>query len=102
VARVDVVEIAMFKLKEGVDRDAFLATVEPTAAWLKSRPGFVRRELLEDREGQWIDLVHWSTLDDALAAGEDLMAAPEARGLLDAIDPTTVRMLHPQVIARTT
>ena len=101
MAQGEVVEVAMFRLKEGGERDAVLAALVPTAARLKRRPGFVRRELLEDGEGQWVDLVHWSTLDEAMAAGEAFTAAPETQGLLDAIDPATVRMLHPRVVART-
>ena len=95
-----VVEVAMFELKEGIAPKAFLAAAEEATGWLRNRPGFLARELLADNGGKWIDLVRWASLDDAHSAADEFMSATETRALLDAIDPATLRMLHPRSVAR--
>ena len=96
----ETVEIAMFRLKDGVDREPFLAAAEAASGWLRSRPGYLGRDLLEDDGGQWVDLVRWSTIDQARSAAEALMSATATAPFVAAIDPATVRVLHPWLVVR--
>jgi hypothetical protein len=93
-------EIAMFQLNDGVDREAFLRAAEATTGWLRNRPGYLGRDLLEEDGGQWVDLVRWSTIDQARSTAEAMLRATETGPFVAAIDPATVRMLHPRLVAR--
>ena len=59
-------------------------------------PGYLGRELLEDDNGQWVDLVRWATIDDALAAASAFMEVPEAAAFMDVVEPESITMLHPR------
>jgi hypothetical protein len=63
-----VVEWAPFQLADGVTEEQLLAASEMLQReFLARQPGFVRRELLRGRGGQWVDLVHWETAEAASA-----------------------------------
>ena len=69
------VELVTFKLNEGADEAAFLQAADAVMADIRQLPGYVRRELLKGDDGQWIDVVHWRSRADALAAGRSGDAA---------------------------
>jgi hypothetical protein len=90
-------EIVMYRLKPDMDRDRFMTISEQATTWLRTCPGYLGRELLED-DGQWVDLVRWATMEDALAAADAFAAAPEAATFMDAVEPDSIQMLHPRRI----
>ena len=102
----EVLEIAMYRIKPGIDRQRFLEDNAAAGKWLASRPGFLQRTLLE-ADGQWFDLVRWSSLAAAQAAAaqfEEASAtefanAPELRGLMTAVDPESIAMYHARPVA---
>ena len=66
-----VLELVLFKLKEGVTSERFLATVDAVSTWARTQPGFLSRDLSHDRaEDRWIEVVYWRTLGDAEAAAD--------------------------------
>jgi quinol monooxygenase YgiN len=87
-------EIVLYRLKPDTNRDRFLAISAQATAWLQQQPGYLGRELLAD-DGQWVDLVQWASMDDALAAANAFMDVPEAAAFMALVDPDSVRMLHP-------
>jgi antibiotic biosynthesis monooxygenase (ABM) superfamily enzyme len=89
-------EIVIYRLKPDADRDRFMEISHQATDWLRQRPGYLGRELLEDESGQWVDLVRWATMDDALAAASAFMQVPEAAAFMDAVEPESVTMLHPR------
>jgi hypothetical protein len=89
----------LFQVKPGVERDQFLEVWAQANDWLQARPGFRHRELLEDESGQWIELIRWATLDDALAAAAAIEDTEIAAAIMDAVVPETIRMLHPRRVA---
>jgi hypothetical protein len=89
-------EIVIYQLKPAVDRDQFLEISARATDWLRQRPGYLGRQLLEDDSGLWVDLVRWATMDDALAAAGAFMEVPEAAAFMDAVEPESVIMLHPR------
>jgi hypothetical protein len=89
-------EIVIYQLKPAVDRDQFLEISARATDWLRQRPGYLGRQLLEDDSGLWVDLVRWATIDDALAAAGAFMEVPEAAAFMDAVEPESVIMLHPR------
>ena len=89
-------EIVLYRLKAEVNRDQFMEVSARATAWLRNRPGYLGRELLEDESGQWVDLVRWTTIEDALAAANAFMEVPEAAAFMDAVEPESITMLHPR------
>ena len=89
-------EIVIYRLKPGVDRDQFMEISTRATEWLRQRPGYLGRELLVDDGGQWVDLVRWATMEDALAAASTFMEVPEAAAFMDAVEPESITMLHPR------
>ncbi len=89
-------EIVIYRLKPDVDRDEFMEISTRATEWLRQRPGYLGRELLVDDGGQWVDLVRWATMEDALAAASAFMEVPEAAAFMDAVEPESITMLHPR------
>ncbi len=89
------VEIAIFKLKEGVGRDGFLRTVDPVSEWIKRQPGFISRDLTySDENATWMDVIWWESLEAAHAAMEASMTSEACVPMFEAIDMEAVQMLH--------
>ena len=64
-----VVEWAPFRLAPGAEEGALLEASEALQRdFLRHQPGFVRRELLRDADGQWVDLIVWTDHRSAMAA----------------------------------
>lgn len=89
------VELVTFKLNEGADEAAFLQAADAVMADIRQLPGYVRRELLKGDDGQWIDVVHWRSRNDALAAAELFNTLPSAQAFGSFLDAGTIAMLHP-------
>jgi len=54
----------------------------------------VRRELLKDAEGGWMDIVHWSSQKDALAAAAAIEKAPAVAEFSSMLDFSILAMRH--------
>ena len=93
-------EIVIYRLKSDVNRDQFMEVSARATEWLRDRPGYLGRELLEDESGKWVDLVRWTTMEDALAAASAFMEVPEAEAFMDAVEPESIMMLHPRRVVR--
>jgi hypothetical protein len=93
-------EIVIYRLKVDVDRDQFMEISDRATDWLRNRPGYLGRELLEDDSGQWVDLVRWATMEDALAAASAFMEVPQAAAFMAAVEPKSITMLHPRRVVR--
>lgn len=91
-------EIVIYRLKPDVDRSRFIEISTRASEWLRQRPGYLRRQLLEDDSGQWVDLVRWATMEDALAAASAFMDVPEAIAFMDTVEPESITMLHPRSV----
>jgi hypothetical protein len=64
-----VVEWAPFRLAPGAEEGALLEASEALQRdFLRHQPGFVRRELLRDADGQWVDPIVWTDHRSAMAA----------------------------------
>ena len=93
-----IIEIASFKLRPDVSAAAFLAAAEAMAPDLRAVPGFVRRELLRGDEGLWVDVIHWRSLAEALAAMDIMMTQPSAGPFVAAMDGSSIAMHHLQQV----
>ena len=93
-------EIVIYRLKADVDRNQFMEISDRATEWLRNRPGYLGRELLEDDSGQWVDLVRWATMEDALAAASAFMEVAQAAAFMAAVEPDSITMLHPRRVVR--
>lgn len=94
-----IVEIAQFKLAAGVDEQGFLKEAEAVQRdFLEKQNGYMDREILKGGDGQWIDIVHWRSMEDAKHAADAIMQDPACLGFLQKIDPASVKMFHLQQV----
>jgi hypothetical protein len=90
-----VLELVVFKLREGVTREQFLGTDEAVSGWISKQPGFLSHELLYDADGdRWVELAWWKTLDEARAAAEKAMTSETCAPMFVLIDEQSSLMLH--------
>jgi hypothetical protein len=90
-----VLELVVFKLREGVTREQLLGTTDAVSAWAAEQPGFISRELSHDAEGdRWIDIVWWRTLEDAHAAAERALTSETCAPMFALIDQESTLMIH--------
>lgn len=72
-----IVELAPFKVASGVTREAVLeASALLQKDFLMLQPGFIKRELLQSGESEWLDLVYWRDHDSAQQAMRKAMESP--------------------------
>lgn len=93
-----VVELAQFKAKQGVSDDEVLAaSQEAHDGFLAEQKGYVNRELLKSDEGEWVDIVHWETMEDAQAAMQNFTGNPSTKKFVEVIDNSSIKMMHLEV-----
>ena len=64
-----VIEWAPFRLAAGADDSALLNAADAVQRdFIRHQPGFVRRELLRESSGEWVDLIVWEDDQSAAAA----------------------------------
>ncbi len=97
-AATPVAEIVTFRLVPGTTEPDFLAAARATGPLLAAEAGFLSRRLSKGADGTWTDHVTWGSLPEAEAAGERIMAAPEAQSFLMAIDPASIVMRHEPIL----
>lgn len=89
------IEIAQFKLVPGTEDAGFLKAADVVQKnFLRKQKGFVDRELSKSDDGQWVDILHWKTMQDALKASEEMLKNPSCLDFIQKIDPTSVTMTH--------
>lgn len=97
-----VVEVVEFRLVEAASSNDFVvAAAGLESAFLCNAPGFVRRTLTQRPDGTWLDLVEWTTLEEALAAADAILVEPSAEMFMQAIDPASIEMGHWNIERRT-
>ncbi|KXF80282.1 antibiotic biosynthesis monooxygenase family protein [Enterovibrio coralii] len=89
----EVIEIATFKLKDGVSYETFAPLDKQVEIeHVAKQPGFLSRESAKGQNGEWLVVVHWASEGDAQASMNSFMEAPAAAGFMDKIDASTMQM----------
>jgi antibiotic biosynthesis monooxygenase (ABM) superfamily enzyme len=90
-----VLELVVFKLRDGTKREEFLATADGVSEWARTQPGFISRELAYDAEGnRWIEVIWWKTMDDAKASAEAALSSESCAPMFALIDEESTLMIH--------
>lgn len=95
-----VLEVVTFRTVQGTDTEQFLNAARGTEALLRERDALVRRFLTVDETGLWTDVIEWTSMGEALAAAEAVMAHPDFAPFGSMIDPETVEMRHAPILWR--
>jgi hypothetical protein len=86
-----VIVVWTFRLKEGIDEDAFLAANERMQTeFIYQQPGFVRRTTARAKDGEWLVIGVWSTQADAVAARQVAEGDPVSRAATAMVDASSV------------
>jgi hypothetical protein len=93
-----VLEIVSFRLKPGIDTDAYLAAARATEAFLRETGAVCWRRLARDADGLWTDVLEWRSMAEAKAAEAAAMARPEFAAFFEAFDPGTLEIRHAGVL----
>jgi hypothetical protein len=88
------IELVRFRLKAGVTEEAFVAAAEKAQATITQFPGYIRRTLMQNADGLWIDLVYWHSHAEALAAAETFGSKPDLAAFGALIDETSIDLQH--------
>ncbi|MCE7986584.1 MAG: hypothetical protein DYG89_35880 [Caldilinea sp. CFX5] len=96
MAQQPILEVVLFRAKAGVSDEQVLQGSAQIQPWLAGAAGYLKREVSKNEDGQWVDIVHWRSLDEAQQAAEQLMAEPTAAAFMSMIDPESITMLHVQ------
>jgi hypothetical protein len=89
-----VVELVLCRPKAGVTDAELRAAAEASKDDLAALPGLVRRELLLDGEGQWVDVVHWESMEHATNALKLVEGKPNVMRLFSLLDQERMQMFH--------
>ncbi len=89
-----VVEIVIFNVNKGVTNEQVQLASKNIMPDIKEMKGFESRELITNKEGKWVDIVHWSSLESALAASQLMMKNKNALSFFSLIDQNRMSMMH--------
>ena len=89
-----IVEVVLFRAKTGVSDAQIRAVADALQRDVEEFPGFISRRLVKSEDGQWLDIVDWTGLDEALRAAEVIMAQPSAERIIELVEPESITMLH--------
>jgi hypothetical protein len=89
-----VVEVVLMRPRADVTDAELTAALDATAADIASLPGFVKREVLRDEKGQWIDIVYWRSMADAQQALALVGDKPEVQRMFTLLDESEAQMFH--------
>lgn len=90
-----VIEIASFKLKNGVTYEEFASLDKQVETQhVAKQPGFISRNSAKGKNGEWIVVVHWETEADAENSMNSFSNAPLAGTFMSKIDLPTMKMAH--------
>ncbi len=88
------VEVVLFRGRAGVSDDQIRAAADALQRDVEGFPGYISRRLIKSEDGQWLDIVDWTGLDEALRAAEAIMARPSAASFGAVVEPASIKMLH--------
>lgn len=94
-----VVELALFKLKEGVREEDFLHVSDKfQKGFIKLQKGYIKRELLVSGQ-TWADYIVWETMEDAQNAAAAFRTDKYAIEYMGCFQQSSVSLNHYLVLS---
>lgn len=92
-----VIEVVIFHSNSGVSPNQMLKSAEAITPTLKSMPGFISRTIGHGKKSdEWIDVVRWQSMEEALTAAKKIENDPKARKFMSLM--SGYKMYHFRVI----
>ena len=91
---VKTVEIVKFKLKAGISAEEGKEKLLKLNQCVQAFDGFIERKLTKNEDGEWLDIVYWTSKEAALNAAEQVAKDPKALEAFAVIDESTIVMNH--------
>ena len=88
------VEVVLFRANPGVGDEEIMEVADALQREVEAFSGYIGRCLLKSEDGEWIDLVDWTSLDGALEASRAILERPVAQAFEALVDGESVRILH--------
>jgi heme-degrading monooxygenase HmoA len=93
----NVLEVVIFSKKPSYTNEQVIKGAESVTTILKSYPGFISRKFAENTKdkNQWVDIVHWASLHDALAAANKIVKTTQMKKFMSVMH--SYKMYHFQI-----
>lgn len=89
-----VVEVALFRLKPGITDAEFMPGVQAVQNIIEKLDGYISRELVRASDGQWVDIIHWTSLEAARSAEPVVMGDADCMAFFAMIDESAGQMIY--------
>jgi hypothetical protein len=96
--KTQILEAVLFELNQGEDREMFLMNANVTQLKVEQFDGFIQRQLFENSQGQWLDLVWWKSHDQAIQASEQIMHDDTCLPFMQSIRTDNMQLYHLNII----
>lgn len=92
-----VLEVVVFTKKASYTNEQVIKRAKSITAILKSYSGFVSRKFCKNtkEKNQWIDIVHWTSLHNALAAASKIVKTNQMKKFMSVIH--SYKIYHVQI-----
>ena len=95
-------DVIQYKLAQGISEDHLVKVANQIIdTWMKDLKGFVNLEITKSDEGQYIDIVHWSSREDAKNAEKEMCNIPNAMDWYSCYDQASISSHGVEVINST-
>jgi hypothetical protein len=93
-----VIELVLFKTKVGVTQEQLIQAARATTPVLEQMNGYVRRNISVDEQGQWADIVYWTSKEAALEAADKFQNIKECQQYTNMIELDQMKMNHFDIV----
>jgi hypothetical protein len=87
------VELVFFKAKSGTTDAEVLASAKKIQELATKLNSPFQLELLRTDDGEWVEIVHWPSRDEAERVEQTVMAMPEAQQAMSVMEDSSVRIV---------
>ncbi|MEO9540351.1 MAG: hypothetical protein ABJE63_15985 [Lentilitoribacter sp.] len=94
-----VFEVVSYELNSDATVEQAVEANKQSFEFIKSQPGFIKRSVVADDKGQWMDIVEWDNMEAVKAATAKFLADERNHALLAVIEQKTLKMQHLDVMA---
>ena len=94
-----VFEVVSYELNSDATVEQAVEANKKSLAFAAEQPGFIKRSVTANDNGQWMDIVEWDKVASVEAASAKFMDDERNHALLAVIDQKTLKMQHLDVMA---
>jgi heme-degrading monooxygenase HmoA len=91
----NVLEIVTYNIKQGIETADYLkSSKEVGEQFIMKQKGFIKHTLARSKGNEWVDVIHWNSMEDATKASEAAMQSPVCAPMFGMIDEASIKMSH--------